>query len=54
MQDSVRRFVDQEVLPIIGRCFVEQRFPAELVPQLASLGVLGATLRGYGGADLNT
>ena len=54
VQDSVRRFVDQEVLPIIGRCFVEQRFPVELVPQLASLGVLGATLRGYGGADLNS
>jgi glutaryl-CoA dehydrogenase len=54
VQDSVRRFVDQEVLPTIGRCFVEHRFPAELVPKLASLGVLGVTLRGYGGADLNS
>jgi glutaryl-CoA dehydrogenase len=53
VRDSVARFVDQEVLPIIGRCFAEHRFPAELVPQLAGLGVLGATLGEHGGAGLN-
>ena len=47
-KDAVAAFVDGEVLPVIGRCFAEHRFPAELVPQMAELGLLGATLRGYG------
>ncbi|MBN1240076.1 MAG: acyl-CoA dehydrogenase family protein [Gammaproteobacteria bacterium] len=54
VRDTVRRFVDSEVLPIIGRCFAEHRFPAELVPQLAELGLLGSTLREYGGAGLGS
>jgi glutaryl-CoA dehydrogenase len=41
---SVRRFVDHEVLPVIGRAFVEQRFPVELVPEMASLGLFGSTI----------
>ena len=52
VKDSVRRFVDAEVLPVIGRCFAEHRFPAELIPGLAGLGVLGATIDGYGCAGL--
>jgi len=53
IRDSVAKFVDREVLPIIGRCFAEHRFPAELLPGLAELGLLGATLRGYGGAGVS-
>ena len=53
VQDSVAKLVDREVLPIIGRCFVDQRFPTELVPRLAELGLLGATLRGHGGSDVD-
>jgi glutaryl-CoA dehydrogenase len=49
----VARFVDREVLPIIAECFAAQRFPVELVPRLASLGLFGATLRDYGCAGLN-
>lgn len=51
--ETVRRFVDADVLPIIGACFVDQRFPAELVPTMASMGLLGATLHGYGCSGLN-
>jgi glutaryl-CoA dehydrogenase len=40
--------VDAEVLPIIGRHFREGTFPAQLVPRLGELGVLGANLSGYG------
>jgi len=32
VRDSVRRFVDERVLPIIGKCYVEGRFPKELIP----------------------
>ena len=37
VRDSVRRFVDERVLPIIGDCYVEGRFPLELVPEMAEL-----------------
>ena len=54
VRDSVRRFVDERVLPIIGNAYVEGRFPKELIPEMASLGVLGANLpEEYGCAGLN-
>jgi glutaryl-CoA dehydrogenase len=54
VRDSVRRFVDERVLPIIGHCYVEGRFPREIVPGLAELGVFGANLpEEYGCAGLN-
>lgn len=54
VRDSVRRFVDERVLPIIGNCYVEGRFPRELIPEMAALGVLGANLpEQYGCAGLN-
>jgi len=53
VQDSVARFVAMRVQPIIRDCFEQHRFPAELVPELAALGVLGANLEGYGCAGLN-
>src|SRR5579864_8304116 len=54
VRDSVRRFVDERVLPIIGQCYVEGRFPKELIPEMAALGVLGANLpEEYGCAGLN-
>ncbi|MBD8698038.1 acyl-CoA dehydrogenase family protein [Stenotrophomonas sp. CFBP 13718] len=54
VQDAVARFVDQRVLTIIGDCFDAARFPIELVPEIAGLGLLGATLPtelGGGGLD---
>jgi glutaryl-CoA dehydrogenase len=54
VRDSVRRFVDERVMPIIGNCYIEGRFPRELIPEMASLGVLGANLpEEYGCAGLN-
>ena len=53
VQDSVARLVDAKVLPIIQKCFEEQRFPRELIPDIASLGLLGCSLEGYGCAGLN-
>ena len=53
-RDSVARFVDDEVLPIIRECFEQHRFPSELVPKMAALGLFGATLDGYGCAGLNS
>jgi glutaryl-CoA dehydrogenase len=53
VQDTVARFVDESVLPIIAECFEESRFPHELVPQIAELGLLGSSIDGYGCAGLN-
>lgn len=53
VQESVARLVDGEVLPVIQRCFEEHRFPKELIPKLASLGLLGSSLEGYECAGLN-
>jgi glutaryl-CoA dehydrogenase len=53
VQDSVARLVDERVLPVIQKCFEEHRFPKELVPELAALGLLGSSIEGYGCAGLN-
>ena len=53
VQESVARLVDTEVLPIIQHCFEEHRFPKELIPKLASLGLLGSSIEGYDCAGLN-
>jgi glutaryl-CoA dehydrogenase len=52
VRDSVARFVDDQVQPVIRECFEQHRFPRELIPQLAALGVFGAQLEGYGCAGL--
>ena len=55
VQDAVARFTDERVLPIIGDCFDQARFPVELIPEMAGLGLLGATLpEAYGCAGLNS
>jgi len=50
---TVARFTDERVLPIIGQAFDEGRFPSELIPEVANLGLLGSTLPvEYGGGGL--
>ncbi len=53
VKDSVARLVDEKVLPIIQKCFEEHRFPRELIPELAALGLLGSSIEGYDCAGLN-
>jgi glutaryl-CoA dehydrogenase len=54
VQDTVARFTDERVLPIIGDCFDQARFPRELVPEMAELGLLGSSLpTEYGCAGMN-
>jgi glutaryl-CoA dehydrogenase len=55
VRDTIRAWVDEQLMPIIGECYVEGRFPRELIPGLAELGVLGANLpEEYGCAGLNS
>ncbi len=53
VRDTVRKFVQERVLPIIGEHFEAGTFPRELIPEVAELGLLGMHLDGYGCAGLN-
>jgi glutaryl-CoA dehydrogenase len=53
VRQTARRFVDEQVAPLIRDCYREARFPKELIPQMASLGFLGANLEGYGCAGMS-
>ncbi|MEE8361852.1 MAG: acyl-CoA dehydrogenase family protein, partial [Gemmatimonadales bacterium] len=54
VRDMVRAWVDENLMPIIGQCYLEGRFPTELIPQMAELGFYGANLpEEYGCAGLN-
>jgi glutaryl-CoA dehydrogenase len=54
IRDTVRDWVDDSVLPVIEEAYIQRRFPRELVPQMAELGIFGANLpEEYGCAGLN-
>ncbi|HUS63136.1 MAG TPA: acyl-CoA dehydrogenase family protein [Kofleriaceae bacterium] len=47
-RDTVRAFVQAEVMPDIGKHFTAGTFPRELIRRFGALGLLGASLTGYG------
>ena len=49
---TARQFVDDEIMPIIEQYNREGKFPVQLVPQMAALGLFGASLKGYGCAGM--
>ena len=54
VRDTVRSWVDDKLVPIIGQHYLEGRFPLQLVPEMAELGFFGANLpEEYGCAGLN-
>jgi glutaryl-CoA dehydrogenase len=54
VRDTARRFVDDQVIPVIDQHFEESTFPSHLIPQMAELGLLGANLpEEYGCANMN-
>jgi glutaryl-CoA dehydrogenase len=54
VRDVARRFIDEEFLPRVQRCFREGSFPTELIPRVGQLGFLGMTLpTQYGCAGMN-
>lgn len=54
IRETVRQWVDDRVMPIIGDAYINRAFPRELVPEMGELGLLGANLpEKYGCAGLN-
>jgi glutaryl-CoA dehydrogenase len=53
IQQSVRGFVDARVMPTIAEHWERGTFPAELIPEIAAMGLLGCNLQGYGCAGLS-
>ena len=53
IKESVGRFVDERAMPLIAKHFEDGTFPAELIPEIAEMGLLGSSLEGYGCAGLN-
>src|SRR5438046_2517973 len=54
VRDTIRKFVSERVLPIIGEHFEAGTFPHELIPTIAELGLLGMHIDGYGCAGLSS
>jgi glutaryl-CoA dehydrogenase len=53
VRDLVREFVSENILPNIRMWNREGKFPVELVGKIADLGLLGAYMKGYGGAGIS-
>ncbi|MGH7732198.1 MAG: acyl-CoA dehydrogenase family protein, partial [Gemmatimonadales bacterium] len=54
VRDTVRAWVDEHLMPIIGDAYIEGKFPKQIIPGLAEMGVFGANLpEEYGCAGLN-
>ncbi len=52
-RDTVREWVDAEFMPIIEEHNRNATFPHEIIPQLGEMGLLGASLKGYGCAGMS-
>jgi glutaryl-CoA dehydrogenase len=54
IRDTVRQWVDDELLPVIEEAYIGRYLPRQLIPRMAELGVFGANLpEEYGCAGLD-
>src|SRR5437667_6439584 len=53
VRDTTRRFIEDNLIPIIEDCNRAGRFPRELVQPMGELGFFGASLNGYGCACMS-
>jgi glutaryl-CoA dehydrogenase len=54
VKDSVGRYVDEKVIPLMSDAFEQHNFPRHLIGELAELGLLGSSINGYECAGLNS
>ncbi|MFN7918563.1 MAG: acyl-CoA dehydrogenase family protein [Bryobacteraceae bacterium] len=53
VRQTIRKFVDEEVTPVIRDCFRDAKFPSHLIRKMGDMGMLGANLEGYGCAGMS-
>jgi glutaryl-CoA dehydrogenase len=53
VRDTARKFIEDNLIPIIEECNRAGRFPRELVKPMADMGFFGASLKGYGCAGMS-
>ena len=53
VRDNTRKFIEENLIPIIEECNRAGRFPRELVKPFAEMGFFGASLKGYGCAGMS-
>src|SRR6201998_467883 len=53
VRDTARKFIEDNLIPIIEECNRAGRFPRELVKPMAEMGFFGASLKGYGCAGMS-
>jgi glutaryl-CoA dehydrogenase len=53
VRDNTRKWVEENIIPIIEQCNRDGRFPKELIPAMGELGFFGANLKGYGCAGMS-
>src|SRR5271165_6155786 len=53
VRQTARQFVEDRVIPVVRDAYRDGVFPKHLIPELGSLGFLGANLEGYGCAGMN-
>jgi len=54
VKDSVSRYVDDKVIPLMREAFEKHEFPSHLIGEVAELGLLGSSIEGYDCAGLNS
>lgn len=54
VRESVRRFVRERYLPRAAALFEKEEFATDLIPEIADMGLLGASLKGYGCAGMSS
>src|SRR5262245_20708062 len=53
VSEAVRRFVRERYIPRAANLFAEEKFATDLIPEIAAMGLLGASISGYGCAGMN-
>src|SRR2546422_2318930 len=54
IRDHLRDWVEDRYLPLVEKAYEEAYFPSEVIPEVAEMGLLGATLpEKYGCAGIN-
>lgn len=54
VQELVRDWITEKFSPIIKECFDKAKFPKDIIPQLAELGLLGIKVKAiYGGFEMS-